>query len=126
MSGLTPKLSVMNLLTISIEQRSGFSLVALDGVLDHQTQPCLLRVFDRLLDEPTPRIVIDARELRFCDSHGLWVLISGQRRAEELGGAIRLIGVHGTLARLLTLTQLVDLFPPYASLAQAGTWPAHG
>ncbi|WP_188196626.1 STAS domain-containing protein [Nonomuraea sp. SYSU D8015] len=114
----------MTQLTITVEQRPGFSLVALDGVLDHQTRPGLLRVFDQLVDEPTPRIVINTRDLGFRDSHGLWVLVSGQRRAEERGGAVRLIGVHGVLARLLTITQLVDLFPPYASLAQAAAWPA--
>ncbi|GAA4976339.1 anti-sigma B factor antagonist [Nonomuraea thailandensis] len=116
----------MTQLTITVEQRSGFSLVALGGELDRQTRPGLLRVFSRLLDEPTPRIVINTRELVFCDCHGMGMLISGQRRAEERGGAVRLIGVHGPLARLLTVTQLVDRFPPYASLAQAGTWPARG
>ncbi|MEU5864024.1 STAS domain-containing protein [Nonomuraea sp. NPDC047529] len=114
----------MTQLAITIDQRPGFSLVGLDGELDHQTRPDLLRVFDRLLDSPAPRIVIDTRELVFCDSHGLWALISGQRRAEQRGGAVRLIGVHGPLARLLITTQLVDLFPPYASLTQAGSWPA--
>ncbi|MGP4102200.1 STAS domain-containing protein [Nonomuraea sp. KM90] len=114
----------MTQLRITTEQRPGFSLVALDGSLDHQTRPDLQRVFDQLLNEPTPRIVINARDLSFCDSHGLWILISGQRRAEERGGAVRLIGVQGTLARLLTITQLVHLFPPYAGLTQAAAWPA--
>ncbi|MEU6798135.1 STAS domain-containing protein [Nonomuraea wenchangensis] len=66
---------------------------------------------------------VDAEELGFCDSHGLWVLIDAQRRAEKRGGALRLIGVQGTLARLLTVTQLVDLFPPYSDLSHASSWP---
>ncbi|MEU6729223.1 STAS domain-containing protein [Nonomuraea wenchangensis] len=63
------------------------------------------------------------RKLGFCDSHGLGVLIDAQRRAEKRGGALRLIGVQGTLARLLTVTQLVDLFPPYSDLSHASSWP---
>ncbi|NJP91781.1 hypothetical protein HCN51_20345 [Nonomuraea sp. FMUSA5-5] len=42
--------------------------------------------------------------------------------AEERGGALRLIGVHGALARLLTITGLVHLFPPCRDFAQATTW----
>lgn len=53
-------------------------------------------------------------------------MIASQRRAESSGGALRLIGVHGMLARLLTLTQLVDLFPPYAGLEQALRWSSAG
>lgn len=116
----------MTQLTISIDRRPGFRLIGLEGELDHQTQPDLVRVFDQLLDEPAPRIVIDAHALAFCNCHGLGVLAWGQRRAEERGGAIRLIGVKGVLARLLTITQLVDLFPPYTSLAQAAAWSAPG
>jgi hypothetical protein len=46
-------------------------------------------------------------------------MILTQRQAERRGGYLRLIGVHGPLARLLTLGGLVDTFPPYADLRQA-------
>ncbi|MET8987806.1 STAS domain-containing protein [Nonomuraea wenchangensis] len=110
-------------LTITIERRSRFSLLGLEGELDRETHTALLDVLDPLLVASRPRIVLDTEELSFCDSHGLWVLIDAQRRAEKRGGALRLIGVQGTLARLLTVTQLVDLFPPYSDLSHASSWP---
>ncbi|MBE1592317.1 STAS domain-containing protein [Nonomuraea angiospora] len=114
----------MTQLTITIKQRPRFALLGLEGELDRQTQPALLHALDPLLTASRPRIVVDTAQLEFCDSHGLWVLIDAQRRAEKRGGALRLIGVHGSLARLLTITQLVSLFPPYSDLAHASAWPA--
>ncbi|MBB5783762.1 STAS domain-containing protein [Nonomuraea jabiensis] len=113
----------MTQLTITIKQRPRFALLGLAGELDHQTHLTLLHALDELLTASRPRIVVDTAQLEFCDSHGLWVLIEAQRRAEKRGGALRLIGVQGSLARLLTVTQLVDLFPPYSDLTHASAWP---
>lgn len=110
-------------LSITVEQRPAFCLVSLRGELDRFSQDDFSHALDRILARPEPRIVVDMARLGFCDSKGLWTLIQRQRRAESRGGSLRLIGVHGPLARLLMVTQLVDLFPPYADLAHASTWP---
>ncbi|MCK2220964.1 anti-sigma factor antagonist [Actinomadura sp. ATCC 31491] len=110
-------------LAIDVRHRPGFHLVTLEGDLDRQTRPGLHRLVDPLLDGHAPRIVVDTAALLFCDSHGLSALVDSQQRAEERGGGLRLIGVQGTLAQLLVVTQLVDVFPPYTSLAQASRWP---
>ncbi|MEW9547310.1 STAS domain-containing protein [Nonomuraea sp. NPDC050783] len=114
----------MTHLKITVKHHPGFHLVTLIGELDRQTRSDLHRFLDPLLRGPVPRIVVDTAALTFCDSQGLCALIDSQRRAEARGGGLRLIGVRGTLAQLLVVTQLVDLFPPYASLAQAARWPA--
>ena len=110
-------------LSITVELHPVLSVVCLEGDLDRLTEPQLTRTFNRLLTDHTPKIIVDAAELHFCDSTGLWTFIMAQRRAGELGGGVRLVGAHGPLARLLAVTQLVDLFPPYASFAQAAHWP---
>ncbi|GAA2266543.1 hypothetical protein GCM10010149_03520 [Nonomuraea roseoviolacea subsp. roseoviolacea] len=113
----------MGQLSIGVDRRAGFVLVRLGGEIDRNTWASLARTFTQLLSAERPRIVVDAAELRFCDSSGLWELISAQRRAEAAGGSLRLIGVHGVLARLLTITRLVDRFPPYSGLEEASRWP---
>ncbi|MFB4274568.1 STAS domain-containing protein [Nonomuraea sp. MTCD27] len=114
---------IMTELAITVRQRPGFHLVQLEGELDSTTQLPLSQTFNELLTEAPPKIVVDAARLAFCDSSGLWTLITGQREAEDRGGGLRLIGVHGPLARLLSVTRLVDMFPSYASLDQAAHWP---
>ncbi|GAA3093790.1 hypothetical protein GCM10017600_79980 [Streptosporangium carneum] len=57
------------------------------------------------------RIIIDTTELDFCDSTGVWTLLTTLRRAYEQSGWLRLAGVHGVLGRLLELTRLAEAFP---------------
>ncbi|MGR6919533.1 STAS domain-containing protein [[Actinomadura] parvosata] len=111
------KTSAMTDLSIDVQRLPSCHVVHLEGELDRMTQPPLAETFARLLRSDTPKIVVDVTGLAFCDSGGLWTLIRALRRAEERGGALRLIGVHGALARLLTIAQLV-----YRNLTQAATW----
>lgn len=113
----------MTSLSITVDRHPGYCLVSLDGELDRNTERSFSRTVHRLVAGEQARLVVNTGHLAFCDSSGLLALITGQRRAEGAGGALRLIGVHGTLARLLVLTQLVDSFPPYTTLAQASHWP---
>ncbi|MFG1948452.1 STAS domain-containing protein [Nonomuraea sp. NPDC048826] len=112
----------MTRLSIAVDRHSGYSVVSLDGELDRSTRQALSLSLDGLLDREEFRLVVDTGQLLFCDSRGLWPLIAGQLEAEGAGGALRLIGVHGALARLLTVRHLVDRFPPYETLAQAARW----
>ena len=113
----------MTYLSISVDHRRDFSVVSLAGDLDRASEPTFCHALDHALTRHPPKIIIDAAGLGFCDSRGLCALITHQRHAETHGGSLRLIGVHGPLARLLTITQLVDMFPPYTGLDQAAHWP---
>jgi anti-sigma B factor antagonist len=83
------------------------------------TERLFVHACDRLLARGRTKIVVDVTRLAFCDCSGLNAFIAVQRQAERRGGYLRLVGVHGTLARLLTLAKLVDAFPPYADMWQA-------
>ncbi|MFD0476056.1 STAS domain-containing protein [Nonomuraea thailandensis] len=73
-------------LFIDVRHLPDCHVVQLDGELDRTTQPPLAQTFDRLLRADTPKIVVDVTGLAFCDSGGLWTLISSQRQAEARGG----------------------------------------
>ncbi|MEO3872178.1 STAS domain-containing protein [Nonomuraea sp. B12E4] len=94
-------------------------ILRLEGELDLSTEITLGKACADLLERRHSKIVIDASGLEFCDCSGLSTLIHAQREAERQGGYLRLIGVHGQLARLLTVAGLVDSFPPYEDLRQA-------
>jgi anti-sigma B factor antagonist len=106
-------------LVLRVADHQGVSVLRLDGELDLATQPYFVRACDRLLAHGQVKIVVDVSGLGFCDCTGLSALIAEQRQAERNGGYLRLVGVHGTLARLLTLAELVDVFPPYTDVRQA-------
>jgi hypothetical protein len=65
-----------NGLTITIESLLDCEVVALDGELDQQSAPELSEALTRAARNGK-RVVVDLSELRFIDSSGLHVLMSG-------------------------------------------------
>ena len=109
----------MTRLHLHIEERSGCSVLHLYGELDMTTEDVFVNACASLLRQNQTKIIIDASGLGFCDCAALGGMIKWQREAEQRGGFLRLVGVQGPLARLLTVAELIDTFPPYADLQQA-------
>jgi anti-anti-sigma factor len=106
-------------LVLHIDEHRDCRVLRLDGELDIETGTDFLRACTHLLECGQTNIIVDTSGLSFCDCSGLGAMIKTQRQAERRGGYLRLIGVHGALARLLTVGELVDTFPPYTDLRQA-------
>ncbi|MEU6713825.1 STAS domain-containing protein [Nonomuraea sp. NPDC046802] len=97
-------------LNVEVERGQESTLVRLEGDLDKLTAPLLKEPLVRLFTEGRVQIVIDTTKLEFCDSSGLWVLVQHQRRVAAHAGALRLVGVHGVLQRVLDVTGLKAAF----------------
>jgi len=90
------------------------AVLTLRGSLDIDTAPSLKANLSRLVERPSPRIVVDLAGLDFCDSMGVGVLVSAHGRALERGGWVRLAAPSGFLRRLLDtlgLTEYLSLHP---------------
>jgi len=79
------------------------------GEIDASTAPTLEKAFDDL-PNGTGRIVLDLSDVSFIDSSGLRVLIALAGRADEEGRPVVLDRPSPTVARLLEITGLVELF----------------
>ncbi|MEU4535223.1 STAS domain-containing protein [Streptosporangium sp. NPDC023825] len=88
-----------------------FSVVTLIGDLDKSSAPLLEERLADFMRRGHVCLVVDTTGLGFCDSTGIWVLLTSLRRAYERKGWLRLAGVHGFLGRLLDLTRLREAFP---------------
>ncbi|WP_329089198.1 MULTISPECIES: STAS domain-containing protein [unclassified Streptosporangium] len=97
-------------LDLSVRRHEGASVIVLAGELDKLSSPRLRDVMVTQLDDGACHLVLDVTGLRFCDSTGLWTMLEFQRRAGAAGGYLRLAGVHGVLARILTITGLAGAF----------------
>jgi anti-sigma B factor antagonist len=64
-------------------------------------------------------IVIDFTQSGYIDSSGLGALVSLSKRVRDAGGDVRLTGLNEDLRRLFELTRLDQLFPLYATRADA-------
>lgn len=77
------------------------AVLILRGSLDIDTAPSLRANLHRLVERPSPRVVVDLSGLDFCDSMGVGVLVNAHGRAMERGGWVRLAAPSGFLRRLL-------------------------
>src|SRR5215217_2732549 len=97
---------------LDVRQREddGVVLVSLRGELDLATAPQLVAELDPLRRLSSPRVLVDLRELEFCDSTGLRALmgVAGEVRAAR--GRIALVVGPGGVARLLAVTGAAEWF----------------
>lgn len=98
----------------------GRFVVTLAGELDLAASEGFWSELEPLL-EPAGLVVLDGSELDFLDSSGLRILILASRRAEELGGRLRLVAPHRAVQRTLDLTGAKAILETRASLEDALT-----
>ncbi|MEW2250888.1 MULTISPECIES: STAS domain-containing protein [unclassified Streptomyces] len=86
-------------------------VLTLAGEIDHHTGDALRQALD-LADAPSPRVVVDMRQVAFMDSSGINVLIAAHQALTQAGGWLRLAGVGRSVMRTLQLVgvdALVDI-----------------
>ncbi len=104
------------------------AVLTLRGSLDIDTAPALRANIRRLIERPSPHVVVDVAGLDFVDSMGIGVLVTGHTRAMENSGWVRLAGPSSFLRRLLDtlgLSEHLELYPDIDA-AIAGTGTASG
>jgi RNA polymerase sigma-70 factor (sigma-B/F/G subfamily) len=107
-------------LTVTLSTRRDESWLELAGVLDYATVPYVRRmVFDRF-DAGCRWIVLDASRLRIMDAASINVVLYLQRRAERLGGGLRLVHPAGTVLAAVEITGVAKQLHVYDEL----DWPA--
>src|SRR5438128_7343008 len=95
------------------------AVLVLRGSLDIDTAPALKANLNRLVERPSPRVIVDMSGLDFCDSMGVGVLVTAHGRALERGGWVRLAAPSGFLRRLFDTLGLSGYLAVYADVAQA-------
>lgn len=99
----------------------GVCVVAVDGELDMLTAPLLdTCIRDQLAAVPT-HLILDLQSVRFLGSNGLTCLLQARELTQRTTGTrLHLAGLANRLvARPLEVTNLLDLFETYPTLADA-------
>jgi anti-sigma B factor antagonist len=100
----SPRLKAENATT------AGAAVCVLVGDLDLHTSPIAEPALDRALTGRPPVLCVDMRDVHFCDSTGLNLLLAFRRRCAESGTAFALVAASTRVARLLELTDADTLF----------------
>lgn len=108
---------IMNLRTES----SGINVIVFvkEERLDAHNSGELKTEMNRLFEGGSSHLVIDLQEVRFIDSSGLGVLVSGFKNAATRHGSIKLSGLQTQVKSMFELTRLHRVFDIYQTADDA-------
>lgn len=87
--------------------------------LDATVSPELKGEFLILCGGQTKQLIIDMTDVEFCDSSGLSALLIAERKMRELGGIVKLAGVHKKVLSLIKISHLDRAFSIYDTVPKA-------
>jgi anti-anti-sigma factor len=105
-------------LSVKVEPGPSGSVLSAAGEVDTLTAPELRANVDQALPGAGEVLVVDLSGVTFLSSAGLSVLVQAHQRAEEAGGAVRIVTNSGT-ARVFQLTGLTETLNLFGSLSEA-------
>lgn len=73
----------------------------------------------KLIEEGKKNVVVDLANVKFMNSSGLGMLISGLTSMRNNGGDLKLANVTEKIESLLMITKLITIFEHYASVDEA-------
>jgi anti-sigma B factor antagonist len=74
---------------------------------------------NRLFESGTKELLVDLKEVRFIDSSGLGVLVSGYKNAATHQGNIKLCSLQTQVKSMFELTRLHRVFDIYQTMDEA-------
>jgi anti-sigma B factor antagonist len=74
---------------------------------------------NRLFEAGTKDLLVDLKEVRFIDSSGLGVLVSGFKNASTHQGSIKLCSLQTQVRSMFELTRLHRVFDIYQTIDEA-------
>jgi anti-sigma B factor antagonist len=87
----------------------GVASLRLAGELDLAAAPTLGVAIDEVLAGGGTRILVNLRDVTFCDSTGLSAFVRGHHLTTAAGGWLRVTGAQGTVSRVLHISGLDEL-----------------
>lgn len=94
-------------------------ILAADGGLSSDTAEQFVKQIERLVDAGLRKMIVDCSGLDYVSSMGLSVLVRLHRRMKKHGGEVKIAGIRGMPAQVLSLTRLNQLFEIYPDVNRA-------
>jgi len=105
---------------IKCEQYSQACVIAVEGDFTGESAALLRKTTEEQIDQrQIVDFVIDFEKSGFIDSEGLEALLSTKRRAEDLFGQLKLVGLDENCRKILEITRLAQRFESHTDLESA-------
>lgn len=107
-------------MNFDVDERYNAVVVSLKGnVMGGPDGSKLHDTLHRLKEEGKKNVVVDLSRVKFMNSSGLGMLISGLTTMRNAGGDLRLAHVADRIQSLLVITKLITVFKHYDSVDEA-------
>jgi anti-sigma B factor antagonist len=93
---------------IEITEADGYSVLRPTGDLDVYTVGSLRDALGKMVEQESPKVVVDLDGVPFMDSSGLGALMGGVRRLRESGGDLAIACTREQHLKLFTITGFGD------------------
>lgn len=103
---------------ISLMKDERCTLVRVQGDIDVVSRARFEEALFEVADAGEP-MVVDMREVTFCDSTGLNAIVAANRRAGEHGGTVSLVALPPRVQRVFRITGIDKFVPIYDTLREA-------
>ena len=97
-------------MAVKTESKNGLMVCRVDGEIDIACAPELKKIFDKLISQKTPKIVIELSKVTYVDSSGLATLVEILKNMRSYGGKMRLACMAPKIKSLFEITKLEKLF----------------
>lgn len=87
--------------------------------LDAHNSEELKTEMNRLFEAGSRELIVDLKEVRFIDSSGLGVLVSGFKNASTRQGSLKLSGLQTQVRSMFELTRLHRVFDIFQTIDEA-------
>jgi anti-sigma B factor antagonist len=110
----------MKYMNVKIETQGNVTLLFVrEERFDAHNSEVLKSELNRLFDSGVKHLLIDLKEVRFIDSSGLGVLVSGFKNASTRQGSIKLCSLQSQVKSMFELTRLQRVFDIYGTVDEA-------
>jgi anti-sigma B factor antagonist len=106
---------------IDMSEAQGYRILKPTGDLDVYTVGSLRDALGTMVEDESPRVVVDLDSVPFMDSSGLGALMGGVRRLREAGGDLAIACTREQHLKLFTITGFgegVSIAPTVEEAAQ--------
>ncbi|HUX59840.1 MAG TPA: STAS domain-containing protein [Ignavibacteriaceae bacterium] len=105
---------------IKTQEQYGAVVIELKGnVMGGDDTKEFNELLHKLIDEGKKNIIIDLAEVKFMNSSGLGMLISGLTTMKKENGQLRLARTTDKIESLLVITKLITIFESFETVEEA-------
>ena len=106
-------------MAVKTELKNGLMVCHVDGEIDINSSPDIKKIFDKLISQKTPKIVVNLSRVTYVDSSGLATLVEVLKNMRSYGGRLRLVNLSSKIKSLFEITKLEKLFEIMADEEEA-------